>query len=148
LGLKPFHAVAISGSNAPEWILSSLGAMFAGGFSCGLYPTNSAQMNKFIMNDSETNILVVEDAATVKKMLRVFEEIPSLVKIIQYNGQPSHPGVISWKELMELGSSEKSEDAETDLNERISNMYVNQGRDSPMFKNYSLLRFLTQFLTE
>ena len=54
------------------------------------------------------------------------EEIPSVKKIIQYTGEPSHPGVMSWKELMELGSSEKGEDADADLNERLSNMYVNQ----------------------
>jgi long-chain-fatty-acid--CoA ligase ACSBG len=126
LGLKPFHAVAISGFNGPEWNISALGAMFAGGFSCGLYPTNNAETNKHIMSDSETNSLVVEDDATLKKMLQVSEDIPSLVKIIQYSGKPSHPGVVSWKELMDLGSSDKSEDAETDLNERIANMYVNQ----------------------
>ena len=34
--------------------------------------------------------------------------------------------MMSWKELMELGSSEKGEEADADLNERLSNMYVNQ----------------------
>ena len=56
----------------------------------------------------------------------MLDEIPSVKKIIQYTGEPSHPGVMSWKELMELGSSEKGEDADADLNERLSNMYVNQ----------------------
>ena len=30
LGLEPNHAVAILGFNSPEWVISSLGAMFAG----------------------------------------------------------------------------------------------------------------------
>ena len=59
-------------------------------------------------------------------IFQVMDEIPSVKKIIQYTGEPSHPGVMSWKELMELGSSEKGEDADADLNERLSNMYVNQ----------------------
>jgi len=30
LGLEPNHAVAIIGFNSPEWVISALGAMFAG----------------------------------------------------------------------------------------------------------------------
>ncbi len=52
LGLEPHSAVAIFGFNAPEWAISAMGAVMAGGFSSGLYPTNSAEVNGFIMNDS------------------------------------------------------------------------------------------------
>ena len=71
LGLEPYNSVTISGFNSPEWCLSALGAILAGGVSTGLYPTNSAEMNKYIMNDSGANIFVVEDHATLKKMLPV-----------------------------------------------------------------------------
>ena len=54
-------------------LASLLGAILAGGFSTGLYPTNSAEMNKYIMNDSGANIFVVEDHATLKKMLPVIQ---------------------------------------------------------------------------
>ena len=46
LGLEPFHSVAILGFNCPEWFISDIGAIFAGGLACGLYPTNSAETNK------------------------------------------------------------------------------------------------------
>ena len=71
IGLERFHSVAISGFNSPEWCQSALAAILSGGFCCGLYPTNSADMNAYIMNDSKANILVVEDDATLKKMLPV-----------------------------------------------------------------------------
>lgn len=32
LGLEPFHGVAILGFNSPEWFLSDIGTIFAGGF--------------------------------------------------------------------------------------------------------------------
>ena len=67
--------MAISGFNSPEWNTSCLAAMYAGGFSCGLYPTNSPEMNKFIMNDAEANILVVEDDATLQKVLSVRDRV-------------------------------------------------------------------------
>jgi len=30
LGLEPYHGVGIIGFNAPEWLISDLGAIFAG----------------------------------------------------------------------------------------------------------------------
>ena len=40
LGMKRFQSVCILGFNSPEWFMSAVGAIFAGGFSCGIYPTN------------------------------------------------------------------------------------------------------------
>ena len=81
IGLERFHSVAISGFNSPEWCQSALAAILSGGFCCGLYPTNSADMNAYIMNDSKADILVVEDDATLKKMLPVpFCTISSVYK--------------------------------------------------------------------
>ena len=70
--------MAISGFNSPEWFQSALAAILSGGFCCGLYPTNSADMNAYIMNDSRAEILVVEDDATLRKMLPVATLAPNL----------------------------------------------------------------------
>ena len=40
LGLERFHAVCILGFNAPEWFISQMGAIMAGGLSVGIYTTN------------------------------------------------------------------------------------------------------------
>ena len=40
LGLQRFHAVSILGFNSPEWFISQMGAIMAGGFSVGIYTTN------------------------------------------------------------------------------------------------------------
>eukprot|EP00095_Tigriopus_kingsejongensis_P011614 maker-scaffold638_size121162-snap-gene-0.27 protein:Tk11614 transcript:maker-scaffold638_size121162-snap-gene-0.27-mRNA-1 annotation:"long-chain-fatty-acid-- ligase acsbg2 isoform x1" len=122
LGLEPCQAVSIFGFNSPEWFLSSLGAIFAGGFSCGLYPTNSVEMNEFIMNDSQTNILVVEDEAAMNKIWKATERVDSLKVIIQYSGTPKKPSVLSWQEFMEIGAK-ASEDP---LEDRLRQMAINQ----------------------
>ncbi len=122
LGLEPFHSVAIYGFNSPEWFISALGGIYCGGFSCGLYPTNSASMNKFIMQDSSANILVCEDAAAVDKMWEIVEEVETLKKVIQFSGEPKRPGVLSWKEFMNEGK----EETDKELEHRLRNMAVNQ----------------------
>ena len=40
LGLERQSAVGIMGANCPEWFISSVAAIFAGGLSCGVYTTN------------------------------------------------------------------------------------------------------------
>ena len=43
LGLERFHSVCILGFNSPEWFISQMGAIMAGGFSAGIYTTNSPE---------------------------------------------------------------------------------------------------------
>lgn len=122
LGLDRFSAVSIFGFNSPEWFLGCVGSIFAGGLACGLYPTNSAEMNKFIMQDSRTNILIVEDEAALKKIWSGAQEVSSLKKIVQFSGTPKKPGVLSWAEFMKIGQDEDDEA----LEETIKTIAINQ----------------------
>ena len=40
LGLQELQSVCILGHNSPEWVMSGLAAIFAGGLGTGIYPTN------------------------------------------------------------------------------------------------------------
>ena len=39
-----FDSVCILGFNAPEWVISDVAAIFAGGFAAGIYPTNGPEV--------------------------------------------------------------------------------------------------------
>ena len=83
----------------------------------GLYPTNSAEANKFIINDCECNILVVEDVKTLQKLWSIRNDFSNLKKIIVYNETPDknqYPDVLSWQEVMDIGKRQR----ENDLQER------------------------------
>ncbi len=124
LGLEPLHSVAILGFNAPEWFLSATGAILAGGLACGLYPTNNADVNAFILRDSRANVLVVEDDRHLSELWTLMEEgrLPQLKTVVQYTGTPTREGVVSWKQLMQLGA----EQTDDDINKRTEEMAVNQ----------------------
>ena len=47
LGLKPFHSVNILGFNAPEWHISAVATVIAGGLTAGIYTTNSADATRY-----------------------------------------------------------------------------------------------------
>ena len=68
LGLEQFHTVAILGHNDPAWhirwksvlcsasqyLSSNLAAIHAGGFSTGIYQTNTAAACQYIADDSRS----------------------------------------------------------------------------------------------
>ena len=46
LGLKPLHSTCILGFNAPEWHISAVASVVAGGLTAGIYTTNSADATR------------------------------------------------------------------------------------------------------
>jgi len=103
LGLKPHHAVNIMGFNAPEWHISNVASIVAGGLATGIYSTNSVEAVRYVSQHSRGNIFVLEDQLQLDKVEKVLHELEHLKAIIQYTGTPTAPGVISWNELMEIG---------------------------------------------
>ncbi|XP_064013430.1 long-chain-fatty-acid--CoA ligase ACSBG1 isoform X3 [Pogoniulus pusillus] len=73
LGLERFHSVAILGFNSPEWFISAVGAVFAGGIVTGIYTTNSPEACYDIAHDSKTNIMVVENQKQLDKIMQMEE---------------------------------------------------------------------------
>ena len=110
LGLEPHHGVGIIGFNSTEWFVSSLGCIFAGGLSCGIYPTNSADLCQYIANNCKANVVVVEDNGQLQKFLQVRQNLPNLKAIVQCKGslQEKHKDVYEWDEFLKLGDNTDS----------------------------------------
>ena len=62
-GLGRGAAVCVLMGNVPEWPVCDLGIVAAGGISCGLYPTSSAEQCRYIVNHSDAEFVVVDTAA-------------------------------------------------------------------------------------
>ncbi len=107
--------MAIIGFNSPEWFISDLAAIFAGGMAAGIYTTNNPEACRHIMLNCRANILVVEDEKQLAKFTPYKDELVHLKAIVQYSGTPKTEGVIAWKDLMELGRKESGEELESRL---------------------------------
>ena len=59
-------------------------------------------------------------------IFQVLDKIPTLKKIIQYSGEPSHPGALSWSKVVTLGSSEDKGELDSQLLARQGEMAANQ----------------------
>ncbi|KAM6944713.1 long-chain-fatty-acid--CoA ligase ACSBG2-like isoform 1-T2 [Lycodopsis pacificus] len=105
LGLERYHGVGILGFNSPEWFISDIGCILAGGLATGIYTTNSPEACQYVAASSEANILVVENQKQLDKILQVKDHLPHLKAIVQYKGelQQKAPFLYTWAEFMKLG---------------------------------------------
>jgi len=122
LGLKRYHAVGILGFNNPEWHISNIASVVAGGLATGIYTTNSQQAVRYVCQHSRANVLILENDEQLQKVLPVWDELDELVTIVQWSGTPQHPDVLSWQQFMEIGA----EADDSILDERLAQQAVNQ----------------------
>src|SRR5262249_14597045 len=107
LGLQRGEVVSILAETTPEWLVADMGVMGAGGVSNGIYPTDAAKQVEYILNDSGSRFLFVENEEQLDKYLEVRERCPQIRKVIIFDLEGlanfSDPQVMSFDELMALG---------------------------------------------
>jgi long-chain acyl-CoA synthetase len=67
-GLAPEERVAILCSTRVEWLLADFGVMNAGGATTTVYPTTEPDEASYIVGDSESVVLIAENAAQASKV--------------------------------------------------------------------------------
>ena len=111
------------GHNAPEWHISNIASVVAGGLAVGLYTTSSLAELQYKAAHSRANILVVEDREQMEKVQECRDSLTDHLRcVIQYTGEPEVPGVLSWKQLLQVGRDQPDEL----LRERLDRQAVNQ----------------------
>ncbi|MGW3339831.1 AMP-dependent synthetase/ligase [Streptomyces sp. NPDC001009] len=107
LGIEPEQRVALASSTRVEWILADLGIMCAGGATTTVYPQTNADESSFILSDSESRVLIAEDAAQVAKALERRAELPALTKVVVIDPEGAETGdwVITLAELERRGAA-------------------------------------------
>ncbi|AKN69798.1 AMP-dependent synthetase [Streptomyces sp. PBH53] len=107
LGVQPEQRVALASSTRVEWILADLGIMCAGGATTTVYPQTNADESAFILADSQSRVLIAEDAAQLAKAVEKRAELPDLIKVVVVDpaGVESDDWVITLAELEERGAA-------------------------------------------
>ncbi|MFJ4921875.1 AMP-dependent synthetase/ligase [Streptomyces sp. NPDC088725] len=82
LGVEPEERVALACSTRIEWILADLGVMCAGAATTTVYPSTNVDESAFILADSESRVLIAEDAAQLAKARERREELPRLSHVV------------------------------------------------------------------
>ncbi len=107
LGFEAGERASILGNTAQEWLFSDLAVLCAGGVSSGIYPTDATPQVQYLMQDSDSVYLFVEDEEQLDKALEVREHLPGLRRIIVWEMEGlrdlDDPQVISLARLREIG---------------------------------------------
>jgi long-chain acyl-CoA synthetase len=103
-GLKDEDRCAILSGTRVEWILVDFGILCAGAATTTIYPSNTAEECAFILQDSSTVFVFAENEDQVRKLLQVRAQIPSVQKVITFDGSASPDGwVIRYADFLAQG---------------------------------------------
>ncbi|MGH9881378.1 MAG: AMP-binding protein, partial [Pyrinomonadaceae bacterium] len=105
LGINKGGSVAIIMGNVPEWPISDIGTIAAGGVGVGLYPTSSPEQCQYIIDHSDAEFVLVDSAAQLEKVRSIRRALPKLktIVLLDESAAGAEDQVISYKELISLG---------------------------------------------
>ncbi len=82
LGLQRGEVVSILSEDRKEWLYADMGIQGVGGIAAGVYTTDSASQLAYILNDSASRFLIVEDDEQLDKYLEIQDQVPELKKVV------------------------------------------------------------------
>lgn len=103
LGIEPEQRVGIASSTRYEWILADLAIMCSGAATTTVYPNTNAGGTAYILADSECRVVFAEDTGQLAKLTERRAELPSLTKVVLFDGPGDGDWVITLAGLAELG---------------------------------------------
>jgi long-chain acyl-CoA synthetase len=107
LGLQRGGSICILMGNVPEWPISDIGTITAGGVGVGLYPTSSAEQIAYIINHSDAEFVLVDTREQLQKVLSIRGQLPKVRHIIALDTGGSSD-VISYRDFIARGREERA----------------------------------------
>ena len=115
LGLERGQPVSILSEDNKEWLYCDMGIAGAGGISNGVYTTDSAEQLAYLINDSGSAFLFVENDEQLDKYLQVRDQVPTLKKVIVFDRKGlrdfDDPMVMFIDDLYALGNHQADAEA-------------------------------------
>jgi len=87
LGYAPGEVVSILSNTRREWVYADLGALGAAGVVNGIYPTDAAAQVEYLLADSGSVYVFVEDEEQLDKVLEARARLPQLRRIFVFDMQ-------------------------------------------------------------
>ncbi|MDX6627176.1 MAG: long-chain acyl-CoA synthetase [Solirubrobacterales bacterium] len=97
LGIEKGDRVAILGNTRPEWTYFDFAALSIGATVVPIYQTNSAEECRYVLENSDAKVVVVEDDEQLAKIREVRSQLPQLEEVVMMVGEAD--GAISMDDL-------------------------------------------------
>lgn len=112
LGIKPQDKVALFADNSPRWFIADQGIMMAGAVDVVRSSAAEQQELAYILENSDSTALVVENLATLAKLQDELPKLPINLVILLSEDSPPADNVIrtlNFSQLMKLGQQKQLE---------------------------------------
>ena len=90
LGLQRGEVISILSEDRKEWLYADLGVQCVGGISSGVYTTDSASQLEYLLRDSDSRFLFVENDEQLDKFLEIEHLAPQVLKVIIFEKEGLH----------------------------------------------------------
>ncbi len=103
LGVEPGERISMLCTTRIEWTWSSLAISVAGAVVVPIYPTNSPEECAWVAGNSESAVIVCEDASQVAKIEAVRDQLPALRHIVVIEGADAGDGTVALDDVRARG---------------------------------------------
>lgn len=103
LGVAKGDRVSILGNTRPEWTYFDFAALSIGAVVVPIYQTNSPEECRYVLENSDSKVVVVEDAEQLEKVRQVRDQLPQLQHVVLMTGTAED--AISTEDLAAKGAS-------------------------------------------
>ncbi|MDZ4662138.1 MAG: long-chain fatty acid--CoA ligase [Pseudomonadota bacterium] len=107
LGINKSDKVAIISNTRPEWAVADLAILGLGAITIPIYPSNTAEEIEYILNDSETKLVILEDAAQYEKWNSIKAKCPIVANVLLISdlikNTKAQGEYQTWPAIMKLG---------------------------------------------
>src|SRR4051812_38539120 len=104
LGVAKGDRVSILGNTRPEWTYFDFAALSIGATVVPIYQTNSPEECRYVLENSDAKVVVVEDDEQIEKVREVRDKLPALQHVVRMTG--SSDDAISLEDLSAKGSGD------------------------------------------
>ena len=130
LGLRKGDRAAILAPNSPEWTLADAGCQFAGVIDVPIYTTLAGNAVKYIIDDSASRVVFLQDYATYEKLLSSIKDCKAIDHFVLFDADGVNDAeLLSLEQVERLGEDLRTENSEIAAALRAAHRYpVSSGR--------------------
>ena len=103
LGVEKGDRVSILGNTRPEWTYFDFAALSIGATVVPIYQTNSPEECRYVLENSDAKVVVVEDDEQLEKIRKVRDQLPQLQHVVRMTGNSDD--ALSSEELSAKGAA-------------------------------------------
>jgi long-chain acyl-CoA synthetase len=106
LGLEPGEFVNLLGNNVPEYVISDMGVVLAGGVPVSLYNSLAPEQIEYIVNHCDARYVICEDRNYLERILKVQPNLHNVRKVVVWRDAEEFADndlIIGYDQVVEQG---------------------------------------------